>query len=72
MPTSAMIAGKWQTTVVCQCRNEPPFKAVVRFQHIPGRGLTAYINCPHCSRGYYLGNDGKWEADRPLKIIEGG
>jgi len=70
MDSPSIGAGRWPTKVKVQCRNEAPFEAVIKFQHIPHKGLTPYIDCPHCGRSYYLDVDGEWTADRPLKILE--
>ena len=71
MTVPSMAAGIWPTTIKVQCRNEPPFLAVIRFQNIPRKGLTPYINCHHCARGYYLEPSGEWISDRPLVILKG-
>ena len=60
------------TTVKVQCRSEEPFNATIRFAYIPGKGLTPFIDCPHCGREYYLKDDGNWESDRPLVFLMGG
>jgi len=67
--TKAMQAGTWPTNIKVQCRNEPPFYAKIQFHPIPGKGLTPYINCVHCARGYFLEPSGEWIADRPLVIL---
>ena len=70
MTIPSMVAGRWPTKVKVQCRNEEPFEAVIRFQPVPRIGLIPTIDCPHCGRGYSLGPNGEWTADRPLVILE--
>ena len=56
MASGAMVAGRWPTKVRVQCRNEEPFEAVIRFQHIPQHGVSPII--------------GEWVSDRPLVILD--
>lgn len=69
MASGAMVAGRWPTKVRVQCRNEDPFEAVIRFQHIPNHGVSPIIDYPHCGRGYALAPSGEWVSDRPLVIL---
>jgi len=66
----ATLAGFWQTTVTVRCRYEPEFKARIRFNPIPGKGLVPCICCPNCGRVYFLEDSGEWVSDRPLVIID--
>jgi len=66
--TPAQRAGVWPTDVPVQCRNEPPFKAIIRFRVEAQGGLAPTITCPHCARDYRLRQDGTWQSDRPLRF----
>lgn len=71
MATPTQLAGVWRTDTQCQCRNETPFMAVIKFHPIPHKGLIPHIDCPNCGRAYYLEASGQWVSDRPLVIREG-
>ena len=58
---------RFDTMEWAQCRNEPPFLAVIVMRPTP-RGIEPTIDCPHCLRGYRFVN-GEWIADRPLIFL---
>ena len=62
----------FQTSQWAQCRNEPPFQAVLLLRETGPDTQAACIDCSTCMRRYWLLPDGRWMSDRPLVFLYDG